>query len=270
MNATTIKPSIVNPTTVNPTTVKTLLLLMFALTLLAGACGSGTESTQTDADPTDTTTDTDQSIAPAERSKRLWIGPRLVDCVGVVPQQCLQVRTSVDGQTEWFYDTIIGFNFVEGTAYVIDVDVTEIADPPADASSLEYRLIEVISQTADADQAATIGLDATSWTLLGFADGQLFDRVAGGTEVTIAFDGDTVSGSGGCNQFGGPLVLDGATISLSETAFQEMGCEGPAGEQEVRFQKILWTATTAEITFDDRLILAPPTGLTLVFARSSS
>ena len=59
---------------------------------------------------------------------------------------CMQVAYSQDEPYELFYEQIEGFNFSEGTSYVIDVKVTEVENPPADASSLEYTLVEVIAE----------------------------------------------------------------------------------------------------------------------------
>ena len=77
---------------------------------------------------------------------RMWVEPDLVECTGVGPMECLQVAYTEGGEPELFYDAIDGFTFTEGTRYVLDVEVTEVADPPADASSLAYRLVEVVSE----------------------------------------------------------------------------------------------------------------------------
>lgn len=77
---------------------------------------------------------------------RMWIEPELVECEGVAPMECMEVSYTEDGEPQLFYDQIDGFTFTEGTAYVIDVRVTEVEDPPADASSLSYELVEVISE----------------------------------------------------------------------------------------------------------------------------
>lgn len=78
---------------------------------------------------------------------RLWVKPERVDCVGVAPQQCLQIARSEDGEYELFYDRIEGFDFDEGTSYVIEVEVSEVDASPADASSFSYRLLQVIEQS---------------------------------------------------------------------------------------------------------------------------
>lgn len=100
-----------------------------ALTLLAG-CSSA-------ADP-----------APDASGEvvRMWVEPELVECTGVGPMECLQVSYTEGGEPKLFHDVIDGFTFTEGTAYVLDVEVTEVADPPADGSSLAYRLVEVVSE----------------------------------------------------------------------------------------------------------------------------
>ena len=77
---------------------------------------------------------------------RMWIGPGLVECEGVAPMMCLQVAYSEGAEYELFYDQIAGFEPVEGTSYVIDVNITEVENPPADASSLEYTLVEIVEE----------------------------------------------------------------------------------------------------------------------------
>ena len=78
---------------------------------------------------------------------RLWIGPERVECEGVAPMMCLQVAESEDGYYQLFYDTIEAFDYQEGTSYVIDVSITEVEDPPADASSLQYTLVEIVEES---------------------------------------------------------------------------------------------------------------------------
>lgn len=77
---------------------------------------------------------------------RLWIAPETVPCQGVGPMDCLQVSTTAEGDPQLFYDPIEGFEFVEGTSYVIDVTITEVADPPADASNKRYTLVRIVEQ----------------------------------------------------------------------------------------------------------------------------
>jgi hypothetical protein len=110
-----------------------LALAALAVTLLAGACGTSDASSS--------------STASGEEVVRMWIEPELAECTGVGPMECMQVAYTDGGETELFYSTIEGFEFVEGTSYVIDVKVTEVASPPADGSSLSYSLVGVVSET---------------------------------------------------------------------------------------------------------------------------
>lgn len=52
-----------------------------------------------------------------------------------------------DGEPQLFHNSIDGFDYQEGTSYVIDVRVADVASPPADASSLDYSLVFVIGET---------------------------------------------------------------------------------------------------------------------------
>jgi len=78
-------------------------------------------------------------------SRYLW--GQTADCVGVAPQQCLQVRYNADDEYELFYSSISGFDFVPGYDYELLVQKTPIANPPADGSSIEWTLVEIVSQT---------------------------------------------------------------------------------------------------------------------------
>ena len=85
-------------------------------------------------------------LANAEEVTTLFISPYQVDCVGVGPQKCMQVRQ--DQVSEWlnFYDKIQGFTFVDGNSYQITVKITDVENPPADASNKKYELVEIIKQ----------------------------------------------------------------------------------------------------------------------------
>jgi hypothetical protein len=104
------------------------------LTLAGTACGSDDDSSAGESADTEMI--------------RLWIEPERADCEdGAGLQECLQIARSEGGDVELFYDEIEGFDFEEGTSYVIDVAVDDIDDPPADGSSRSYTLVDVIEST---------------------------------------------------------------------------------------------------------------------------
>ena len=82
----------------------------------------------------------------AQGIKTIFVGPELVDCVGVGPQKCMTVKKSGDSDWTYFYSKIQGFNFEPGYEYELEVRVTQVDDPPADASSLKYELIKVVTK----------------------------------------------------------------------------------------------------------------------------
>jgi hypothetical protein len=87
---------------------------------------------------------------PGERLLTLEVAEQRVACVGTVPQQCLQVRERSDAPWQLFYDGIDGFTYEPGFRYVLRVAERRIPDPPADGSSLAYRLLGIVSKTAAA------------------------------------------------------------------------------------------------------------------------
>lgn len=88
--------------------------------------------------------------SPSSREARLWIAPEQVDCEGVAPMRCMLVKESEDAEWEFFYGGIEGFTYTEGVSYVLDVEIFEVEDPPADGSSLEYRLVRTVESTPGA------------------------------------------------------------------------------------------------------------------------
>ena len=91
-------------------------------------------------------------IACNSNNKTLLINSYKVDCSGVSDQTCLQVATESDSLVwENFYSAIEGFDYQPGYIYKLEVDVETIpvTEVPADASTLKYKLIKVLSKEID-------------------------------------------------------------------------------------------------------------------------
>ena len=78
---------------------------------------------------------------------RWTVGPELVECEGVVVQDCMLVRSETDLHWQLEYDPIEGFTFEEGVTSIIDVEQTDIENPPADGPSVRTELVQVVEQT---------------------------------------------------------------------------------------------------------------------------
>ena len=84
-------------------------------------------------------------VEPVEMT--IFVGPEKVTCGGVGVQECYQVSDSPDGEWQPLYGEIEGFQWAPGYIYELRVNAYEIPNPPADAPSMRYELIEVVSQT---------------------------------------------------------------------------------------------------------------------------
>ena len=103
---------------------------------------------------------------PSE-TKIFYVDSSLVDCVGVSPMKCMQVREDPNSSWQNFYDSIKGFDYVEGKSYKISVMVTDVENPPADASSKKYELIEILDQKSYTKHIPYKGVCAPGFASLG-------------------------------------------------------------------------------------------------------
>ncbi|MCV0392730.1 MAG: DUF4377 domain-containing protein [Nitrosopumilus sp.] len=103
----------------------------------------------------------------ADETKILFISPNLVDCVGVAPQKCMQVREDEDSRWQNFYNSIEGFDYVQGKSYTISVKITDVNNPPADSSSKKYTQIEILDQKSYSKHIPYNNLCAPGFISLG-------------------------------------------------------------------------------------------------------
>lgn len=84
---------------------------------------------------------------PTDNIQTIEVAPALVDCVGVGPMKCMEIKREGSSQWELMYNSIDGFNFESGNKYKLKVRVEERKNPPMDASSQKWSLVEIISKT---------------------------------------------------------------------------------------------------------------------------
>lgn len=60
--------------------------------------------------------------------------------------KCMRTRGSESEEWSLFYDRIEGFTHEAGHTYELRVEKTTSANPPADASSFRYRLLEIVKK----------------------------------------------------------------------------------------------------------------------------
>lgn len=93
---------------------------------------------------------------------------------------------------------------------------------------------------------APSSLAGTTWRLA-----ELNGRasVAGTTVPTLSFSADQASGNGGCNQFFGPYVLNGASLRLGPLGATRRACVDEAGTaQETAYFRAMESTTRATVS----------------------
>jgi heat shock protein HslJ len=211
-----------------------------------------------------------QATLPAEvaapETRTLFVGPELVECTGVAPQMCMQVRNSPDEEYTFFYQQIDGFTFEPGYEYELLVEVTEVANPPADGSSLSYRLVEIVNQTA----VETAGLEGTRWALVEYlnAAGETVAALPD-VEATAEFNNGELGGRGSCNSYFGSYTVDGNALTVSGIGSTMMACMPESVmQQEADFLANLGAAATYTIEGSQLMIANADGVVTLTFEAS--
>jgi len=79
-------------------------------------------------------------------------------------------------------------------------------------------------------------VEATSWTLEEISG----EAIPDGVEVTLEYDGERISGNGGCNQYSGGATFDDGTVTIdAELMSTMMACEDPAAAVEGQYLEAL-------------------------------
>lgn len=119
--------------TVSNLTMRLLSRLLLNAVLLAPAVTSGCSAITGDDD--------------GVRFATMYVAPQKAPCELWFPTECLLVRPTRTAEWEYFTHAIEGFEWKPGFDYRIRVMIREIENPPADGSSLEYRLVQVLEKT---------------------------------------------------------------------------------------------------------------------------
>lgn len=103
-------------------------------------------------------------------------------------------------------------------------------------------------------QAATTApaLAGTGWV----AEEVVGRKVLAKLHTTLSFDSsDRVSGSGGCNRYGGPVEIKGDAIRFGPLVATRMACGSPTDDHEQRFFTALEAASRFGFTPEGKLVL---------------
>jgi hypothetical protein len=235
------------------------------IVLAAAACSDGTR---------------DDGEPEAGVEKEVLVAHFVSECVGVGPKLCLNVRESAEDDWSLRYDPIEGFEHEAGYDYRLMVRETTVSDPPADASSIRWTLIEILEQTPVATDEAGGNPVLRPWKLESFGPAADLGDEAAATVIEgalTALPGDglvtldlseegRVAGSDGCNRYFGEFGLEnGHQIVQGPKGATLMACPGGAMELEQAFLRNLEAASRAFLR-GERLELENDDGVLLIFA----
>ncbi|WP_339879260.1 DUF4377 domain-containing protein [uncultured Algoriphagus sp.] len=164
-----------------------------------------------------------------------WINSVRVDCVGVGPMTCYQIQKGEKlGDEEWqlFYSSIKGFDYEPGHIYRIKVKITDKEAPvPADASSKNYELEEILSKESDPSLRLT-----NIWKIVKVGGIENPTGFKNKEALTFEFDASkrTYVGNMGCNSVRGEITENnGEKLVLGPGASTRMACPDMSAEQAI-------------------------------------
>jgi len=99
-------------------------------------------------------------------------------------------------------------------------------------------------------------LDSTSWDYFAYDIGDGVVEVLPGTQPTVTFEGDVVSGSDGCNDFTGSYeISSGNMIEIGPLASTQKACEADVMAQADVILSIMGDAFLYQKTTDSELFI---------------
>jgi heat shock protein HslJ len=109
----------------------------------------------------------------------------------------------------------------------------------------------------NACQSINSPLENYNWILTLWGRGGEQVKLVPDTQITAYFNGkdNTVSGSSGCNQYGGTYKVDGLTLTINkDISITEMFCSDEKNGQEGRFLNALKAATSFKMDHGNLII----------------
>jgi len=127
----------------------------------------------------------------------------------------------------------------------------------------------VLNSCISANQTSKALLEGKTWVLTTYNNNQPI----AGHQPTLEFEGDQISGSTGCNQYGSNYQITGETVQFEGIFRTEMACLEPAGlmEQENNYLDLLSIVDRFELDGDVLTLFSGQNGLlTFEFGQSVS
>lgn len=86
------------------------------------------------------------SSCSSQEGETLIVASETRDCYGVGKHRCMLIKSAENDPWLFFNGNIKRFDYEPGYEYVLRVKAREVKEPPQDGSSVEYRLVKVVSR----------------------------------------------------------------------------------------------------------------------------
>jgi heat shock protein HslJ len=151
------------------------------------------------------------------KTQHLYVADHLVDCQGEGNQKCMLVKGKIVDNWSTLYDNIEGFDYEEGYEYLLKVKVKKVKNPPADASSIKFILVEVYEKKKTQEKVTLIN----NWKVISMRGVEELTE-----NPTIKFDDQEkkISGYAGCNNFFGTFDPESKQMDFSKMGVTRKMC----------------------------------------------
>ncbi|AMG76147.1 MULTISPECIES: META domain-containing protein [Sphingopyxis] len=159
-----------------------------------------------------------------------------------------------------------------GERYVTPRLTVDVAHAACSDGMSDRRYRDTVTVTADGKTVKGCGgailppgeLAGTHWTFVSIGG----VAIAGDRPAELQFDGDRMSGSAGCNRFGGSYSVKDGMLTAGRLAATLMACPGPAMEQERGFFALMEAPVRVDFPADGTMVLTGRDGKTAVLKRA--
>ena len=161
---------------------------------------------------------------------------------------------------------------VNGERYITDRLAVEVTHAECSDGMSDRRYRDTVTVTADGKTVKGCGggilppeeLAGTNWTFVSIGG----VPIAADRPTSLAFDGQKMGGSAGCNRFSGSYTSDGKTLAAGPLMATKMACPGAGMTQESTFFQLMRGPVRLDFPADGTLILTGADGQTAVLKRA--